>query len=48
MTHAAEKIRAWLATAYPTDSARLGNISDESIRKIVSPEFKKIQDSKKQ
>ena len=32
-------IRAWLVQSYPQDSARLGNLADETMRKVLSPLF---------
>ena len=36
-------IRAWLAQSYPQDSARLGNLADETMRKVLSPLFYEYQ-----
>ncbi len=32
-------IRSWLVNAYPEDSARLGNLADETMRKVLAPLF---------
>lgn len=41
-----DSIRIWLVELYPSDAARLGNLSNETIRKMITDRFKEDGNSR--
>jgi len=48
MSRTYEPIRAWLSNRFPERALEFSDLSDETIRKVVSPEFKPRRKTKKQ